>query len=183
MSEEPALITDEEFDKILEIVEVFDKSSFDYLTLELSDLKLTVGTGNAPSDSLTSTPHAPLDGERTDLARKPEPKTVDIQPDQADLPVAVESTEPPKGSVAVQATTMGSFFSCPDPASPPFVEIGTDVKAEDTVGLIEIMKVFSNVSAGIAGVVTEICVGDGELVEYGQVVMYILPAEQAEDRQ
>ena len=79
------------------------------------------------------------------------------------------------GSVAVVAPTMGAFYSRPGPSSPPFAEVGASVDADDTVGLIEIMKVFNNVNAGISGIVTEVCVADGEAIEFGQVIMRIRP--------
>jgi biotin carboxyl carrier protein len=53
------------------------------------------------------------------------------------------------------------------------------VTGETTVGLIEVMKTFNAVSAGISGVVTEICVQDAQLVEYGDVLIRIRPHKTA----
>ena len=176
MAEDEEKITTAEFAKIREIVEVFNASNFDYLTLELPNMKLTVGTGPAPVPNALGT---------TDpgVASLPTP-TADQQP------VAAASQDPAgstpqsgadaaskidDGNVAVTAPTMGTFYSRPDPSSPSYVEVGAFVDTDDTVGLIEIMKVFNNVNAGVSGIVTEVCVADGEAVEFGQIIMRIRP--------
>ncbi len=72
---------------------------------------------------------------------------------------------------------MGRFYAKPEPGAAPFVSVGAKVSADSTVGLIEVMKVFTAVRAGVHGVVTEICVQDEQLVEYGQVLFRIRPME------
>ncbi|MYZ49504.1 acetyl-CoA carboxylase biotin carboxyl carrier protein, partial [Propylenella binzhouense] len=79
------------------------------------------------------------------------------------------------GSEAITAPIMGRFFAKPDPASPPFVTVGSEVEEGTTVALIEVMKVFNAVQAGMRGVITEICVADAELVEYGQPMFRVRP--------
>ena len=55
--------------------------------------------------------------------------------------------------------------------------MGATVNQDDTVALIEVMKLFTAVRAGVNGVVTEISVQDAEFVEFGQVLFRILPAK------
>ena len=183
MAEDEEKITPEEFAKIREIVEVFNASSFDYLTLELPGMKLTVGTGSAPvpdpaggTDPGMALP--PTAGQRPAAAASQDPagSTAQSRTDAESAPFAPPAiSDVDDGSVAVAAPTMGAFYSRPDPSSPPFAEVGASVDADDTVGLIEIMKVFNNVNAGISGIVTEVCVADGEAIEFGQVIMRIRP--------
>ena len=182
MEEDEQKITPEQFAQIREIVEVFNSSNFDYLTLELAGMKLTVGTGAAPVPNAAATAGSGL-GLRPNpkIAEQPAAaveKNTAGTPDQSQTDSESNSAEAAKvddGSVAVVAPTMGAFYSRPDPSSPPFAKVGTSVDADETVGLIEIMKVFNNVNAGISGVVTEVCVADGEAVEFGQVIMRIRP--------
>ena len=61
----------------------------------------------------------------------------------------------------------------PAPGDPPFVEIGKRVRADDTVCLIEVMKLFSSINAGVDGVVTRILVENGTMVEFGQMLIVI----------
>jgi acetyl-CoA carboxylase biotin carboxyl carrier protein len=75
--------------------------------------------------------------------------------------------------VEVRAPMLGVFYRAPQPGAPPFVEVGQTISAQDTVGLIEVMKLFSQVPAGAQGRVAEIAVEDGAFVEHGQVLMIV----------
>jgi acetyl-CoA carboxylase biotin carboxyl carrier protein len=71
---------------------------------------------------------------------------------------------------------MGMFYAQPEPGAPPFVAIGTEVKKDTTVCLIEVMKTFNAMTAGVNGVITEICAENAQLVEYGQVLFRARPS-------
>lgn len=64
----------------------------------------------------------------------------------------------------------GIFYRRPDPASDPFVEVGAQVEAGDTIGLVEIMKNFQPVEAEVGGTVVELLVESEEAVTAGQPV-------------
>jgi acetyl-CoA carboxylase biotin carboxyl carrier protein len=68
---------------------------------------------------------------------------------------------------------LGTFYRSPAPGDPPFVELGKRVQADDTVCLIEVMKLFSSINAGVDGVVTRILVENGTMVEFGQMLIVI----------
>ena len=68
---------------------------------------------------------------------------------------------------------VGVFYAAPAPGDEPFVRVGSKVKAGETLCIIEAMKVLNEVSAETDGEVVEICVADGELVEYGSCIMRI----------
>ncbi|MBI2317524.1 MAG: pyruvate carboxylase subunit B, partial [Betaproteobacteria bacterium] len=87
-----------------------------------------------------------------------------------------ESGPAADGTVAIVAPIMGRFYAKPEPGAAPFVSVGAQVSADSTVGLIEVMKVFTAVRAGVAGVITEICVQDAEFIEYGHVLFRVRPA-------
>ena len=74
---------------------------------------------------------------------------------------------------------MGTFYAAPDPQSPPFVAIGDHVEDGRTIGLIEVMKVFSSVAASVTGTIVDITVADAQLVEQGEVLFYIRPDQPA----
>jgi len=77
------------------------------------------------------------------------------------------------GTVAVVTPMMGRFYAKPEPGAAPFVSVGAEVSADTTVGLVEVMKVFTAVRAGVSGVITEICVQDAEFIEYGHILFRI----------
>lgn len=78
----------------------------------------------------------------------------------------------PKGT-EVTAPMVGVFYAAPAPGDEPFVHVGSKVKAGETLCIIEAMKVLNEVTAEADGEVLEICVVDGDLVEFGSCLMRI----------
>lgn len=73
----------------------------------------------------------------------------------------------------VTAPMVGVFYAAPAPGDEPFVHVGSKVKAGETLCIIEAMKVLNEVTAEADGEVLEICVADGDLVEFGSCLMRI----------
>ena len=94
----------------------------------------------------------------------------------AALPVPTPvSTAPLEGLIEIRAPMLGRFFYAPSPSEPPYVEIGTKVKPEDTVCTIEVMKLFSTVEAGVNGTIVNVLVENGAMVEYDTVLFHVRP--------
>ena len=181
MNKPLATLSDEEVRQIALLVDTLEHSTFDFLQLELGDLKVTIGKGSAPPDR-DSLAHAP----QTNVApakpavQAPPPAPAAPAPAAAEQPRSAATSEQkasPRddGTVAVVAPMIGRFYAKPEPGAAPFVSVGTEVTPDSTVALVEVMKVFTAVRAGVQGVVTEICVQDEQLVEYGQVLFRIRP--------
>ncbi len=150
-------------DEVLEILKLIEESSFDFLRVEIGDLKLTVSKGGYVPDPSDETP-APAQetGDSVPAAEPPSP------------PARVrEDLAGREGLVPVTAPMVGTFYAAPDPESPPFVEQGARVEDDTTVGLIEVMKVFTAVRAGARGVIGEALVANAQFVEYGQELFLI----------
>ena len=81
----------------------------------------------------------------------------------------------PKGAIQIKSPMVGTFYRAPEPGAHPFVEVGQEVEPDTTVCIIEVMKLMNSIPAGCRGVVTHILVGDGEPVEFGQIMMVIEP--------
>ena len=81
----------------------------------------------------------------------------------------------PEGATVIRAPMLGTFYRSSAPGEKPFVETGQRVKACDTVCLIEVMKLFNSISAGVNGTVLRILVENGALVEYNQPMLYVMP--------
>lgn len=73
----------------------------------------------------------------------------------------------------VKSPMVGTAYLRPSPDAPPFVEIGSQVKAGDKILLVEAMKTFNEIVAPRGGTVTSILVQDGQPVEYGQPLLVI----------
>ncbi len=82
----------------------------------------------------------------------------------------------PDGLIAVRAPNLGTFYRSPKPGAQPYVAVGHKVTPDTEICLIEVMKLFTPVRAGIAGTVRKVLVEDAQLVEYDQPLFLIEPA-------
>ena len=90
---------------------------------------------------------------------------------------AAPAAEAPKSNlVEIKSPMVGTFYRSPAPEAPPYVEIGSRVSQGQTLCILEAMKLMNELESEAAGVVREICVENGEPVEYGQVLFRIEPA-------
>lgn len=130
------------------------------------------------------------DGTAVELERASAAQPVAVpmpMPSAMAAPVATPATAPaapepaaqapaaapePQG-VEVTAPMVGVFYAAPAPGDEPFVRVGSKVKAGETLCIIEAMKVLNEVTAEADGEVLEICVADGDLVEFGSCLMRI----------
>lgn len=78
-------------------------------------------------------------------------------------------------SAVVSAPMLGTFYRSPEPGAKPFVDVGSVIVEGDTIGLIEVMKLFSPVLSEVAGEVVEILAENGTLVEYGEPLIRLQP--------
>lgn len=79
----------------------------------------------------------------------------------------------PDNGIVVRAPSLGTFYRAPKPGAPAFCEVGQSIEADSQLCLIEVMKLFTTVRAGTAGKIREICVADGEMVEFDQPLFVI----------
>ena len=86
-----------------------------------------------------------------------------------------QDDELPEHWVPVTAPMAGTVYRAPKPDEPPFVEVGDTVAPDDTVALVEVMKLFTELKAGVAGKIARIDAEDGGLVEFGQNLVWIEP--------
>ena len=82
----------------------------------------------------------------------------------------------PSGHVAIRAPMLGRFFRAPAPSEPPYVQIGSRVEPDDTVCIIEVMKLFNTVRAGVRGTIERIDADNAAMVEHDAVLFLVRPA-------
>ncbi|MCL2842543.1 MAG: acetyl-CoA carboxylase biotin carboxyl carrier protein [Oscillospiraceae bacterium] len=129
--------------------------------------------------------HLEEDNALVSLRRpSPEPIVVSAAPQAAasmavaPAPAAPVETTPEAAPPAAEGTTVtspmvGMFYASPSPTEPTFVSIGQEVKAGDVLCIIEAMKLMNEITAEQDGVVTQVCAGNGQLVEFGQPLFVI----------
>ena len=89
------------------------------------------------------------------------------------LGVTHEAPQPAKEGTLVLSPTVGVFYSAPSPDARPFVEVGDQVKKGGTLCIIEAMKLMNEITSDFDGEIVDICVMDGDVVEYGQPLFKI----------
>lgn len=87
-------------------------------------------------------------------------------------PAAIQTSDTPKGT-PITSPMVGAFYAAPSPGSEPYVKVGDVVKAGQVVCIVEAMKLMNEIESEVSGKVVQICVEDGQSVEYGQVLMYV----------
>lgn len=101
-------------------------------------------------------------------------------PTEAPAPAAETALAPTaSNTISVEAPMVGVFYAAPSPGADPFVDVGSTVHVGDTLCIIEAMKLMNEVVAEADGTVAEICVQDGDLVEFGSCIMKIVPGGEA----
>ena len=152
---------------IRELLAQLEEHGWDELRLEIGSERLVLrrrATGESSttlSGRANAVPrHDPAPGPTPALLRDPAPAPV-AEPD----------------SQVIRAAHVGIFWRRPNPASPPYVEVGDRVEADTTLGLIEVMKLFTPVLAGRAGTVVEVLIEDARMVEFGSALFRLAPPE------
>jgi acetyl-CoA carboxylase biotin carboxyl carrier protein len=92
----------------------------------------------------------------------------------AAAPAAATAAAP--AGILITAPTVGTFYAAPSPEDPPFVSVGTVVKPDTVVCIIEAMKVFNQIQGEKAGRIVEILVQSGDAVGFGQPLFRLEPA-------
>ncbi len=78
-----------------------------------------------------------------------------------------------KSSIEVTSPIIGTAYHAPEPGAKKFVEVGKKIKKGDTVMIVEAMKTMNHVPSTSDGTVKEICVADGQPVEFGQTIIIL----------
>lgn len=148
--------------KISQIADIMRDHGLSRVRVEEPDgsaVELECG-GVAPAPAAPATP-VPAPSAPAPAAPAPAPAPAD------DAPMDMSH------ATAVRAPMVGVFYAAPSPGAEPFVHVGSKVKKGETLCVIEAMKVMNEVTAEADGEIVDICVKDGDLVEYGCCLMKI----------
>jgi len=78
-----------------------------------------------------------------------------------------------KSGIEISSPIIGTAYHAPEPGAKKFVEVGKKIKKGDTVMIVEAMKTMNHVPSTSDGIVKEICVADGQPVEFGQIIIIL----------
>lgn len=140
--------------EVYQLMDKFEGSTLSELSLEMEGVKLSVKKGCTGAPVMTTSYVEPV-------------SAASVVPESAALAPTTEVVE----KKTINAPLVGTFYHAPAPGEAPFVEVGQQVKKGDVVGIIEAMKLMNEITAQEDGVVEEIVVEDGSLVEYNEVLI------------
>ena len=153
--------------KIKALIELLEKSSLSELEIKEGEETVRLArhsTSAAPAPVVHHVP-APAPAAEAPRAAAPVPG-----------PSAESVGKSTKSAVdghAVRSPMVGTFYAAPSPDAAPYVKVGQTVKAGDTLGIIEAMKMFNPIEADVSGTVSAILVEAGQAVEFDEVMFII----------
>jgi acetyl-CoA carboxylase biotin carboxyl carrier protein len=162
---------------VFRLVDFFNQSDIAFLHVRSAGAEVLLSRDAAAAGSLGGAPAplqvaAPTPAAAPASAAAPAPVATPVPtPAPAAAPNVAISAGP--GEALITCQSVGVFYRAPRPDLPAYVEVGTRVEPETTVGLIEAMKVFTGVAAEIGGTITEILVTNEQFVEFGQPLFRI----------
>jgi acetyl-CoA carboxylase biotin carboxyl carrier protein len=157
---------------VADIIKIIDASKLEEVVIEIDGARIHIRRGAAGTRAVTLPTAATPDGapaQAASAAATP-PKAANISRKGASAAAA----QVPAGH-AVRSPMVGTFYRAPSPQDPPFVDVGSVVKRGDPLCLIEVMKLFTTITADRDGRITHILPANGDAVEFDQVLLVIEP--------
>jgi acetyl-CoA carboxylase biotin carboxyl carrier protein len=140
------------------LVGLMDTHQLSEISLVEGDKKIRLRKGGKPPRALAYGP----------------PPSVPASAPIAPMPTSVAApAAPAKKYAEIKSPMVGTFYAKPAPDKPDYVSVGSTVKAETVVCKLEAMKIFNDLTADLAGVIVEVCVKNGDPVEYGTVLFRV----------
>ncbi len=155
-----------DINQIRELVRVAEESGVGEIVVEEEGVRIAVRMPGS-----VAAPVAAAQAQAPQAAAVPAP----VAP--AENPATAADSRPATWQ-AVTAPMVGTFYAAPAPGEPPFVKVGDEVAANETLCIVEAMKLMNEITAEEMGTVREVCVEDATPVEFGTVLFYIEPHEK-----
>lgn len=138
--------------KVRELVNIMEGNNINTIELTEGDVKIRLEKGNMSNAVVANTPVMPV-----------EIKVPEINKVADDIVTASSKFE-------VKSPMVGVFYKASAPNAEPFVKVGSKVKKGDVLCIIEAMKLMNEIHAEQDGVISEVCINDGEIAEFSQVL-------------
>ncbi len=153
-----------DFAELRELLGAISQTDITEISLKTDEFELSVKKAPAPSSGEIIVSSTPM------VTALP---VATVSPDPA--PVLETPTLSPLDQkwTAITSPMVGTFYRAPSPDDAPFVEAGDTINKEQTVCIIEAMKLMNEIESEVSGQVMEIVVANGEPVEYGQALMWV----------
>jgi acetyl-CoA carboxylase biotin carboxyl carrier protein len=150
--------------KIRRLVELMKEHDLTQIDLQEGEVRIQLrrGSPTGPPVLVAAPAAAPV------MAPSPSPPAGPSSAPPAAAPKAAET-------LLIKSPMVGTFYSAPDPESPPFVKVGDPVGPETVVCIVEAMKVFNQIPAEVSGRIVAVMAENGAPVEFGQPLFKVDP--------
>ena len=156
--------------EIKAVIDLMTRNGLSEFELEKGDFKLRVRRG--PSGEWVTSPAPVPSLYAAPMASAPMMATPSTS---AALPTAAPAAAAPAEGSQIVSPMVGTFYRSPSPDSPPYIDVGQEVKEETVVCIIEAMKVMNEIKAEVNGVVVEVLAQNGKPVEFGKPLFVVRP--------
>jgi acetyl-CoA carboxylase biotin carboxyl carrier protein len=150
-----------DYKEIIKIIDLLEERNLSEFELEVEGLKIKI-TRSQPRPAISESISAPSSS-----------RDIEVNPGLAET----SPRESKNNLHFIISPMVGTFYRAPDPSSPPFVEIGETIKKNQTLCIIEAMKLMNEIESDIDGVLEEIYVQNGKPVEFGKKLFAIKPLD------
>ena len=158
--------------KIKALIDLLDKSNLAELEIKEGEESIRLARHSAHAPQMMMAPMAPQAAPAEHPTRSAAQAMPAVAATAAEAQVGKNGKDVPDGHM-VRSPMVGTYYASPNPDSPPFVTIGQAVKAGDTLGIIEAMKMFNPIEADVSGTVRAILVSTGRAIEFDEPMFVI----------
>jgi acetyl-CoA carboxylase biotin carboxyl carrier protein len=169
------------YEDVCQLVAAFEDSDWDEMSIVHDGTTLvlsrngaaTSGVGNGVASAPASVAGSSGSASSSSIAGDPA-GTAAASTVTAAAPSGPASTSgPPADGQPIPSPSVGLFWRSPQPGAPPFVDVGQRIGPDDTVCIIEVMKLMNHVKAGVGGTVVAVLPENGQMVEHGQPLFLV----------
>ena len=150
-----------DYKEINKLIRLMEEKNLSHFELEVEGLKIKIGRDLASASASESPPALEV--------------SKDTKANSSNTPLEATPQEGKNDLYYITSPMVGTFYSAPDPSSPPFVEIGDSVKKNQTLCIIEAMKLMNEIESEVDGTLMKVFIENGKPVEYGQRLFAIQP--------
>ncbi|MFP4081748.1 MAG: acetyl-CoA carboxylase biotin carboxyl carrier protein [Candidatus Aminicenantes bacterium] len=150
-----------DYKEIIKLIDLLEEKKLSHFELEIEGFKIKISRTQPPASSpevSTGVSSSPQQIKEENISSSP-----------------VSAQKSKNNLYYVTSPMVGTFYRAPDPNSPPFVDVGETVKKDQTLCIIEAMKLMNEIVSDTEGVLKEVHVENGRPVEYGQKLFSIEP--------
>jgi acetyl-CoA carboxylase biotin carboxyl carrier protein len=146
-----------DYKEIQKLIDMLEERNLTHFELEVEGFKIKISRYLSPSSSTEASSVSPLPPEQEENSSS-----------------SLEVVEKKNDNLHyITSPMVGIFYRAPDPTSSPFVDVGDKVKKDQTLCIIEAMKLMNEIESDVEGILEEIYVENGKSVEYGQKLFAI----------